>query len=56
MSNLFDPSVPTVDELLFAHASIAGHVEDHKKIADELTVHPDEIQDNHDQLLETTHL
>ena len=38
--DLLDPAVPAVDELLLAHAAVAGHVEDHEEIRDLLGVHP----------------
>ena len=37
---LFYPSVPTKHKFLFAHASVAGHVEYHEQITDHLIVHP----------------
>ena len=37
---LFDPAVPAEDKLLFAHAAVPGHVEDHEEIRDLLGVHP----------------
>ena len=37
--HLGDPAVPAVDELLHAHAPVAGHVEDHEEVRDLLAVH-----------------
>ena len=41
--HLFDPAVPAEDELLFAHAAVSGHVEDHEEVVDKGGVHPETI-------------
>ena len=40
MTNLLYPAIPAVDKLLLAHTPVPGDVEDHKKVADLLGVHP----------------
>ena len=35
---LFDPAVPAEDKLLFAHAAVPGHVEDHEHVGHPLRV------------------
>ena len=46
---LFDPAVPAEDELLFAHAAVPGHVEDHEEVVDQGGVHPDTSITQHTQ-------
>ena len=45
--HLFDPAVPAEDELLFAHAAVSGHVEDHEEVIDKGGVHPETIITQH---------
>ena len=51
--HLFDPAVPAEDELLFAHAAVSGHVEDHEEVVDKGGVHPDTSITQHTQYPES---
>ena len=46
-NHLFDPSIPAEHKLLFAHASVAGYIEDHEEVTDELSVHPSHANVEH---------
>ena len=51
---LFDPAVPAEDKLLFAHAAVPGHVEDHEEVVDQGGVHPDTSITQHTQYPDIT--